>query len=200
MKTFDFYFGLKLRKLLFYHTDRLSQTLQSKKMSAVSSKCLAMLTVETISDLRNSESFNALYNLCLKEIQEIEFVEEPVLKRKRKEPKYSLLHYLEGNESRSKAHHPTIPRDHYQKQFYPAFVVLISSVRDRFDQPSFFVFENLESLLIKTLKGEETSAEMKIVRENYATDVNMSDLNVDLATFKILMKDKQIEHFHDLLK
>ena len=28
----------------------------------------------------------------------------------------------------------------------------------------------------------------------------MSDLNVELATFKVLMKDKQIEHFHDLLK
>ena len=77
---------------------------------------------------------------------------------------------------------------------------LISSVRDRFDQPSVLVFENLESLLIKTLKGEETSAEMKAAREKYATDVNMSDLNVQLATFKVLMKDKQIEHFHDLLE
>ena len=106
METFDFYFGLKLGKLLFSHTDKLSQTLQSEKMSAVSSKRLAMLTVETISDLRNSESFDALYDLCLKEIQKIEFVEEPVLKRKRKEPKYSLLHYLEGNESRSEAYTP----------------------------------------------------------------------------------------------
>ena len=49
METFDFYFGLKLGKLLFSHTDKSSQTLQSEKMSAVSSKHLAMLTVETIS-------------------------------------------------------------------------------------------------------------------------------------------------------
>ena len=200
METFDFYFGLKLGKLLDSHTDKLSQTLQSEKMSAVSSKRLAMLTVETISNLHNSESFDALYDLCLREIQSINFVEEPVLKRKRKEPKYSLLHYLEGYESRSEAHYPTTPRDHYRKQFYQAIDVLISSVRDRFDQPSFLVFENLESLLIKTLKGEETWAEMKIAQEKYATDVNMSDLNVELATFKVLMKDKQIEHFHDLLK
>ena len=76
------YFGLKLGKLLFSHRDKLSQTIQSEKMSAVSRKVLAMLTGETISDLRNSESFDALYDLCLKEIQKIEFVEEPVLKRK----------------------------------------------------------------------------------------------------------------------
>ena len=82
-------------------------------MPAVSSKRMVMLTVETISDLRNSESFDTLYDLCLKEIQKIEFVEESVLKRKREEPKYSLLHYLEGNESRSKAPHPTNPHDHY---------------------------------------------------------------------------------------
>ena len=75
METFDFYFGLKLGKLLFSHTDKLSKTLQSKKMSAVSSKGLAMLTVETISDIHNSESFDTLYDLCLKEIQKIEFVE-----------------------------------------------------------------------------------------------------------------------------
>ena len=49
METFDFYFGLKLGKLLFSHTNKSSQTLQSEKMSAVSSKHLAMLTVETIS-------------------------------------------------------------------------------------------------------------------------------------------------------
>ena len=107
--------------------------------------------------------------------------------------------YLEGFESRSEAHHPTTPRDHYRKQFYQVIDVLISSIRDRFDQP-FLGFQNLESLLIKTLKGEGTSAEMKIAREKYATDVNMSDLNVELATFKVLMKDKQIEHLHDLLK
>ena len=100
METFDFYFGLKLGKLLFSNTDKLSQTLQNEKMSAVSSKRLAILTVETISDLPNSESFDALFR-CLKEIQKTEFIKEPVLERKRKEPKYSLLNYLEGNESRS---------------------------------------------------------------------------------------------------
>lgn len=200
METFDFYFGLKLGKLLFSHTDKLSQTLQSEKMSAVSSKRLAMLTVETISSLRNSESFDALYDLCLKEIQKFQFIEEPVLKRKRKEPKYSSLLVLDKYESRSEAHHPITPHDHYRKQFYQAIDVLIISVRDRFDQPSFLVFENLESLLIKTLKGEETSAEMNFVDEKYGSDVNMNDLHVELTTFKVLMKDKHIEHFHDLLK
>ena len=41
---------------------------------------------------------------------------------------------------------------------------------------------------------------MKIVHQTYASDVSISDLSVELATFKVLMKYKEIEHFHDLLK
>ena len=69
MESFDYYFGLKVGKMLLSHTDKLSQTLQGAKMSAVSSKRLAMLTVHTISSLRNEESFNALYDLCLQETE-----------------------------------------------------------------------------------------------------------------------------------
>ena len=199
METFNFYFGLKLGKLLYSHTDKLSQTLQSENMSAVSSKRLAMLTMETLSSLRSSENFDAFYDLCLKESQRIQFVEEPVLKRKRKEPKYSMLHYVDGYESRSESHHPTTPREYYRKQFYNAIDTFVQCLRDRFDQPSFLVFENLESLLIKCLKGEETSTEMKFVRDTYASDLDVNDLSVELKTFRVLMKNKQIEHFYDLL-
>ena len=61
------------------------------------------------------------------------------------------------------------------------------------------MFENLESLLIKCLKGEETSTEMKFVRDTYASDLDVNDLSVELKTFRVLMKNKQIEHFYDLL-
>ena len=74
METFDFYFRLKVGKLLFSNTDKLSDI---TKRENVSSKRLAILTVETISDLPNSKSSDALYNLCLKEIQKIEFIKEP---------------------------------------------------------------------------------------------------------------------------
>lgn len=199
METFNFFFGLKLGKLLYSHTDKLSQTLQSEKMSAVCSKRLAMLTIETLSSLRNPESFEPFYDLCLKESQKIEFIEEPVLKRKRKEPRYSLLHYFDGYESTSEQHHPSSPRDHYRRVFYEAIDTILSSLRERFNQPSFLVFENLESLLIKSLNGEEVSDEMKFVHDTYGCDIDINDLSVELATLKVLMKGKQVEHFYDLI-
>lgn len=200
METFDYYFGLKLGKLLYSHTDKLSQTLQKEKMSAVSSKRIAMLTVETIATMRNSDGFDALYDVCLKEIQKIPFINDPVLKRKRKNPKYSMLFYLEGNTSNSDAHHVSIPRDHYRQQFFEAIDVLVAAIRDRFNQPSFLVFESLESLLLKTLEGKEISAELKTVRENYASDIDEDSLMVELESFKVLMKEKKIDHFSELLR
>ena len=92
------------------------------------------------------------------------------------------------------------PRGSYRQQFYQAVDVLIFSVRDHSDQTSFLVFEQLEALLLKALKGEDTSCELDFVREKYSDDVNVNDLIVELNIFKILVKDKDIEHFHDIIK
>ena len=78
---------------------------------AVSSKLLAMLTIETISSMRHEENFNAIYDLHLKEIKKLHFIEDPVLKRKRKAPNYTLLNYfVEGYKSTSEAYYPEKPK------------------------------------------------------------------------------------------
>ena len=64
--------------------------------------------------------------------------------------------------------------------------MLVSSVNDRFNQPSFIVFEKLESLLIKDLKGEEPFTEIDLVREIYRAEINIDDLVVELKLFKTL--------------
>ena len=89
-------------------------------MSAVSSKRLAKLTIDTTAGIRNEESFNAMYDVAVKESKNIPVVEEPVLKRKWKAPKYSVLNFVEGYSSTSPADHPVSPRDQYQEQYYQA--------------------------------------------------------------------------------
>ena len=72
-------------------------------MSAVNSKRLAKLTIDTIAGVRNEECFNAMYDVAVKESKNIPFVEEPVLKRKRKAPKYSFINFVERYSSASPA-------------------------------------------------------------------------------------------------
>ena len=77
---------------------------------------------------------------------------------------------------------------------------MVSSVNDRFDQPSFKVFEKL-GLMIKSLNGQDTSSEVKFVKETFGTDINVDDLVVELSTFNVLnLKDRSIEHFNNLIK
>ena len=200
MESFDYYFGLKFGKMLYSHTDKLSQTLQDVKMSAVSSKRLAILTADTISSLYNDESFNALYHTCLKEAEKIPTIGAPFLKRNRKYPKYSILHHVEGWQSKSQGHHLNSPHDHYCQEFYNAVDVLLSSVRDHFDQPSILVFEKLESLLVKALKGEDFYCELEFVGAKYDADIDVEDLTVELSTLKFLLKGKSVAHFYDFVK
>ena len=200
MESFDFCFGLKVGKMLLSHTDKLSQTLQRAKMSAASSKRLAMLIVHTLSSLRNEETFNTLYDLRLKETERIQSINPTSLKRKRKYPNYSILQYVEGWQSKGQSHLPDSPRDHYRQENYNVIEVLTSSLRDRFDQPSFLVFQNLESLMIKAIKDENFSCELKFVKERYDADIDTEDLTIELSTLKLLLEGKDITHFQDFLK
>ena len=150
---------MKLRKLLYFHTDKLSQTLESEKMAAASNK-------------------------------------EAKKKRKakaKKNPDYILLNYFfERDNSTSETYYPDNPIDNCRQQFYQASDVLIFSVRDHFDQPSFLVYEQLEVSLLKALNSEDSSSKSEFVREKYGDDINVNDLIAELNIFKVLFKDKNI--------
>ena len=87
MRIFEFFFGLCLGQRLFMITDNLSKTLQSQSLSAVSGQNLANLTLKTLQQMRTDDNFKLFYELP---------VDEPILGRKRKAPKYSILHYVDG--------------------------------------------------------------------------------------------------------
>ena len=80
------------------------------------------------------------------------------------------------------------------------FNVLLSSVRDRFDQPSILVFEKLESLLFKALKGEDFYCELEFAGVKYDADIDVEDLTVELSTLKFRLKGKSVAHFYDFVK
>ena len=146
-----------------------------------------------------SRTFQDLWQPC--KAKKISFVEEPVLKRKRKAPNYSILEYIEGyHTSNATAHHPETPRDHYRGVFYESIDGLVSSVRERFDQPAFLVFEQLESLLLKVLQGQDTSKELLFVNEKYGTDIDIEQVKVELQTIKVILKDKDIICYDDLIE
>ena len=87
--------------------------------------------------MRNEDSFNDLYDVMLEKSKTHDFIKDPVTKRKRNAPKYSLLQYVDGYKSNEQAFHLAIARVLYRDIFYEALDTMITSLKDRFNQPSF---------------------------------------------------------------
>ena len=103
--------------------------------------------------IRNDESFNAFYDVILIKAKELESLSKPVLQRKRRAP----LRYEVGT---GEPHYPNTAQDFYRCIFYEALDTIISATKERFNQPAFTVYQNLESLLVKASKGEEVAKEL----------------------------------------
>ena len=72
---------------------------------------------------------------------------------------------------------------------------MIFCIRDQFDQPIFLVFQQLEALLPKALKGGDVSPGLEFVTEKHGDGVNVNDLIVELNILKALLKIKVYNPF-----
>ena len=124
---FSFFFGLHLGRKLYGVTDNLSKSLQKEKMSVVSGKKLADLTIDTLQGMRNNNSFLCFYDTVKKLADKVDQINSPSLLRQRKKPKYSILNYLDGCESSHESYHPETPSDYYKQIYIEAYHAVINS-------------------------------------------------------------------------
>ena len=95
-----------------------------------------------------------------------EFIKDPSNPRKRKSPNYSTIHLADGTTREAHHFYPTTCQDRYRVTYYNVLDTVVTSLKDQFNQPSFVVSENIESLLLKTIKGENTSDESEYILKN----------------------------------
>ena len=140
---FDFFFGVSLDLLILRHTDNLSRTLQGTDMSASEGQKVTEMTVTT--SIRNDTSFGLYWQKITASAENIE-IEKPSLPRRRKTPRR-----LDDGSS------PTLPtsvEDHYRRIYFEALDLIISCIEDRFNQPGYKTFRNVQELLIKAASEE----------------------------------------------
>ena len=98
--------------------------------------------------------------------------EEPTLPRKRRVP--SRYELGEGG-----YHNPTV-KDHYSYCYYEALDLVISSIQERFNQPGYVVYRNLEELLLKAVNAKDYSSELDYVTQFYGSDLDKNELSTQL--------------------
>ena len=189
MRSFSFFFGLQLGRKLYGMTDTLSKTLQLENMSAIDGKEQADLVIETLEGMREDELFLCFYETVKKEASEISGIGAPSLPRKRKNPNYSILIYLDGVKSTDESYAPATPYEHYKNIYTNALDAIINSIKDRFDQPGFQIFSNIEDLLLKAIKGVDYSSQKEALAETYKGDYDDFVLSSELNLLPCLFKD-----------
>ena len=181
MEQFDFLFGLLLASLLLRHSDNLSKALQHKSLSAAEGQHTAKLTVDVLKSLRNDEQFTLFYEKAIT-YQTRLHVNPPTLPRKRRAPHRFEIGTSEGS-------HPTTIIDHYRRIYYEALDLVVQGITDRFQQPGYQIYCNLEDLLLKVCRAQDYEAELDAVCNFYSKDVKKFDLQAQLPLLKAMMTE-----------
>lgn len=193
MKLFKFYFGLILSQRLYAITDNLSKTLQQERMSALRGKELADLIVQTLENMRNERDFSLLYEKIKLSASKIEAISPPALTRKRRKPNYSMLHYVTGNkEATAAAYYPENPYDHYKPIYYEALDSIVNAIKDRFDQPTFKLFAQVEQLFLKAVAKQDVTDELKVLETHFKGDYDAESLTAELQLLPTIFEFEPI--------
>ena len=189
MKTFNFLFGTVLGEMVLRHTDNLSRTLQAKALSAAEGQQIADMVVRTLQTLRSVESFDLFWLKVTKSADSFD-VGEPQLPRQRKIPK----RYDDGLAD-SDFH--ADPKDCYRQQYFEAIDLVVNCIKDRFQQPGYEVYCNLEQLLLKACQREDITSNLDYVCSFYKDDFQPEFLRTQLLTFGLDFQRIQREAYGD---
>ena len=182
MATFDVLFGMQLAMKILKITDNLSRTLQKQSMSAAEGHSLAECTVKTLVSMHTTEFFDGFFRLVNVFCASTD-TNPPVLPRKRRAPARFEIGTGEGS-------HSANVEDHYRQAYFEVLDLAIASITDRFNQPGYSIYENLESLIVSAANCETFDQQLKKVVEFYMNDLNSSTLSVQLQNLGSWFKEK----------
>ena len=199
MQKFEYYFGICFGHLILHHSDNLSKTLQKTDISASEGQEVAKMTLITLSSLRTEENFEFFWEWVTKTAKDLDN-SDPLLPQQRKMPK----RYEIGNAQPEFVDTP----DHYFKCIYfEALHLITTCISERFDQPGFAVYRNVQDLLKNAAKGNLYQSELEFVLNFYGSDFNDEQLKTQLQVFTANFTYKSaglfisdiIEYFKSLL-
>ena len=194
MSTFDFLFGVIVGSTILRHTDNLSKTLQQKTLSAAEGQHLASLCTDVLRSLRTDEAFAALYARACQEQQHFE-IAEPALRRKRRAPARFEIGRAQGD-------FPDTPEAHYRQLFFEAVDNVVLAISERFDQPGYRTYRNMQDLITKACRGEPYEDELEYACDFYGDDLPRFQLQTNLPLLRHLFQETAAANvtFHEIVR
>ena len=170
--------GVTLGELILRHTDNLSRGLQKADVSAAEGQKIAGLTVKTLQSLRTDCNFQLFWEKTIRDADRLK-VNGPSLPRQRKTPRRIESGSTDGYSF------PNTPVDHYRRVYYEAIDLITTCINNRFDQPGYKIYCNIQDLLLKAANADDYDAELnsKFVTQFYGSDFDGYLLKTQLEVF-----------------
>ncbi len=181
MNTFNFLFGTMLGELVLRHTDNLSKSLQGKTRCAAEGQEICAMVVRTLQSLRSDECFDLFWLKVTKTSEPLDI--EPQLPRRHKVPRRFETGSAEGE-------FHSDPKDYYRQNYFEAIDLAVNCIQDRFKQPGYEIYQNLEQLLLKASESLDVAAEFDFITSFYGNDLDPETLRSQLVTFGIEFQRK----------
>ena len=180
MKSFNYFFGVKLGHHLLSHSDNLSRTLQRSDISAAEGQSLATKTVKTLANER--DKFDSFWCTVVSAAEKVGVI-EPEEKRQKKVP-------ARFDSGLAQDTPPDTIKEHYRRIYLEAVDNIVSCIGDRFEQEGYKTYAKLQQLLLKSCNNEEVDEELlKFVCNFYGDDFKKGDLRSHLQTIKATFKN-----------
>ena len=97
------------------------------------------------------------------------------------------------------SHFPATVEEHYHKYYFEILDLVTSSIKKIFDQPEYRMYQHFESLLLKTLNGENFDKDLKEVMQFYGDDFKTYMLHVQLQTLATYFEDENQVTLQDIV-
>ena len=109
---------------------------------------------------------------------------------------------IENYFSTTESDHPETPEDEYRRKYFEAIDLVVSCIKNRFDQDDFEMYALCEQLLVKAANKESFTTEFEKITNFYADDFKPNALETQLKTlpFTLPLGASNAETFRDVLK
>ena len=172
-------------------------------MSALSRLHLAELTVQTYQKMRSDEEAALFFKTVSKKALDYPFVNKAALPRIRKRPNYGSLDtyfQVEGYSNNANTYYPTTPEEYFRQQYFENFDLIISSIKNRFNQPAFTAFLKMKQLLLNNIRSKNYEDELAYVFNVYKDEIDPMQVPKEAFSMSTMFQGSNCTDFSDILE
>ena len=114
----------------------------------------------------------------------------------KKEKITKLFHYASRwTASEAQVFHPATCQDRYRIMYYNVLDTAVTLLNDRFNQSSFVVYKNIESLLLKRWHFLES----EYIKRIYNDEINITQFEIEGDILRVVFYEKKVHCFDSFL-